>query len=78
MIEGHLEERERQRDRGNTKKKGGGHDRRRRAEKGERMKCNLIDEKEKQEKGVAVRERNTLETMKCRAAETRRDFRAIL
>lgn len=32
------------------------------------MKGNLIDEKEEQEKGVAVRERSTLETKKCRAA----------
>lgn len=39
------------------------------------MKGNLIDEKEEQEKGVAVRE-STLETKKCRAApsEKRQGF----
>ena len=37
-----------------------------RAEEGRKMKGNLIDEKEEQEKGVAVRERSTLETKKCR------------
>lgn len=42
-------------------------DRQRRAEEGRKMKGNLIDEKEEQEKGVAVRERSTLETKKCRA-----------
>lgn len=31
------------------------------------MKGNLIDEKEEQEKGVAFRERSTLEGEKCRA-----------
>lgn len=34
---------------------------------GEEMKGNLIDEKEEQEKGVADRDRSTLETKKCRA-----------
>lgn len=36
------------------------------------MKGNLIDEKEKQGKGVAVRERSTLETTKCRAGPSER------
>lgn len=36
------------------------------------MKGNLIDEKEEQEKGVAVRERGTLETKKCRARPSER------
>lgn len=36
------------------------------------MKGNLKDEKEEQEKGVAVRERSTLETKKCRAAPSER------
>ncbi len=36
------------------------------------MKGNLIDEKEEQEKGVAVRERSTLETKKCRARPSER------
>lgn len=36
------------------------------------MKGNLIDEKEEQEKGVAVRERSTLETTKCRAGPSER------
>lgn len=36
------------------------------------MKGNLIDEKEEQEKGVAVRERHTLETKKCRARPSER------
>lgn len=51
-------------------------DRQRRAEEGKKMKGNLIDEKEEQEKGVAVRERSTLETRKCRAApsEKRQGF----
>lgn len=36
------------------------------------MKGNLIDEKEEQEKGVAVGERSTLETKKCRARPSER------
>lgn len=36
------------------------------------MKGNLIDEKEEQEKVVAVRERGTLETKKCRARPSER------
>lgn len=39
------------------------------------MKGNLIDEKEEQEKGVAVRERSTLETKKCRAGPSERHGR---
>lgn len=39
---------------------------------GVKMKGNLIDEKEEQEKGVAVRERSTLETKKCRARPSER------
>ncbi len=50
----------------------GWRDRRRRAEEGRKMKGNLIDEKEEQEKGVAVRERSTLETKKCRARPSER------
>lgn len=53
-------------------RRGGGRDRQRRAEKGRKMKGNLIDEKEEQEKGVAVRERSTLETKKCRARPSER------
>lgn len=67
----------RQRERGRE----GGRDRQRRAEEGREMKGNLIDEKEEQEKGVAVRERSTLETKKCRAGPSerhKRDFRGIL
>ena len=51
---------------------GGGCDRQRQAEEGRKMKGNLIDEKEEQEKGVAVRERSTLETKKCRARPSER------
>lgn len=36
------------------------------------MKGNLMDEKEEQEKGVAVRERSTLETAECRAGPSER------
>lgn len=36
------------------------------------MKGNLIDEKEEQEKVVAVRERGTLETKKCRTRPSER------
>lgn len=56
-------------------------DRHRQAEEGRKIKGNLIDEKEEQEKGVAVRERSTLETRKCRAGLSERhggDFRGIL
>lgn len=62
--------------------RGGGQcDRHRQAEEGRKIKGNLIDEKEEQEKGVAVRERSTLETRKCRAGLSERhggDFRGIL
>lgn len=39
---------------------------------GVKMKGNLIDEKEEQEKGVAVKERSTLETKKCGARPSER------
>lgn len=39
---------------------------------GREMKGNLIDEKEEQEKGVAVRERSTSESEKCRAGPSQR------
>lgn len=41
------------------------------------MKSNLIDEKEEQEKGVAVTDRSTLRRKRCRPGPLERDGRGL-